>query len=40
MRLIKWDPLMTDEWNNLERAFSDFPGSLAQTKGFTPAIDG
>ncbi|MEA2088815.1 MAG: Hsp20/alpha crystallin family protein [Patescibacteria group bacterium] len=39
MRLIKWDPSMADEWGDLERVFSNFPSSFAQTKGFTPAID-
>ena len=38
MRLIKWNP-MADEWGGLDKIFSDFPAHLAQTKGFTPAID-
>ncbi len=39
MALIKWSPFFSDNWDEMDRAFSDFMPTASNKQAFTPAID-
>lgn len=39
MALIKWSPFFSDNWEDMDRAFSDFMPTVSNKQAFMPAID-
>ncbi|MCF7820128.1 MAG: Hsp20/alpha crystallin family protein [Candidatus Pacebacteria bacterium] len=39
MALIKWSPFFSDNWDEMDRAFSDFMPVPVRQQNFTPAVD-
>ncbi len=39
MAIIKWNPLLAEEWEDIEKALANFPAAFGQSKNFVPPID-
>ena len=39
MPIIRWKPWWAEEWDDLEKSFSDLPAIFSQSKSFVPAVD-